>query len=67
MNAANLKEFRNKSIENLQTEMRTMQHKLQDLRMVGRTQQLKNPREIRELKRSIAQVYTLIKERTKAQ
>ena len=66
MNAANLKEFRSKSVENLQTELRELQHKLQELRINIRTQQLKNPREIRELRRKIAQVHTLIIERTKA-
>jgi len=55
-----LKEFKDKTIEELEKMYRDLGVKRQELDFKVASRQLKNVREIRELKKNIAQVLTLL-------
>ena len=58
-----LKEIRLKSIEELNQILKEMQGKLDDLNFKVRQKQLKNMREVRVIKKDIARIFTVIKEK----
>lgn len=60
-----LKELRGKAVELLEKELTEKRSRLNDLRFDLSLGKIKNVREIRQLKKSIAQILTLIRERTK--
>ncbi|MEK7653231.1 MAG: 50S ribosomal protein L29 [Patescibacteria group bacterium] len=58
-----LKEIRLKSIEELNQTLKEMQSKLDDLNFKVRQKQLKNMREVRVIKKDIARILTVIKQK----
>ena len=63
MKAEELKSLRTKTIAELESEVRELKSELFKLRFQLATNQLDNPVKIREVKRDIARVKTLIKEK----
>lgn len=63
MKAEELKSLRTKTITELESEVRELKAQLFKLRFQLATNQLDNPVKIREVKRDIARVKTLIKEK----
>ena len=63
MKAEDLKSLRTKTITELESEVRELKAQLFKLRFQLATNQLDNPVKIREVKRDIARVKTLIKEK----
>ena len=59
----NIKEIREKSSEDLKKTLDEMKVELFDLRFARATGSIENPMRIRELKRSIARVLTVLHER----
>lgn len=62
MKARDLKDIRNNSSEELQAKLLDLKKELFNLRFQLTTGQLENPMRIREVKKSIAQVKTIIRE-----
>lgn len=60
-----IRELRSKSQEELNDMFGDMTQKLRELNFKLASDQLKNVREVRDLKKSIAQIKTLLKERNK--
>lgn len=58
-----IKELRNKQDSELQKMLAELQEKLRDLKFKVGSEQVKNVREIRVARKTIAQVKTLVKER----
>lgn len=63
MKAKELKELRVKSVAELENEVKELKTELFKLRFQLATNQLDNPLKIKEVKRDIARVKTLIKEK----
>ena len=63
MKAEELKSLRTKSVAELESEVKELKSELFKLRFQLATNQLDNPVKIREVKRDIARVMTLIKEK----
>lgn len=63
MKAEDLKSLRTKSVAELESEVKELKSELFKLRFQLATNQLDNPVKIREVKRDIARVKTLIKEK----
>ena len=63
MKAEELKSLRTKSVAELESEVKELKSELFKLRFQLATNQLDNPVKIREVKRDIARVKTLIKEK----
>lgn len=63
MKARDLKDTRNNSSEELQAKLLDLKKELFNLRFQLTTGQLENPMRIREVKRSIAQIKTVIREK----
>ena len=63
MKAEELKSLRTKSVAELESEVQELKSELFKLRFQLATNQLDNPVKIREVKRDIARVKTLIKEK----
>ena len=61
-----IRELRSKSPEELKDMFEDMTQKLRELNFKLASEQLKNVREVRDLKKSIAQIKTLINQRSKA-
>ncbi|MDO4500409.1 MAG: 50S ribosomal protein L29 [Erysipelotrichaceae bacterium] len=59
----NIKEIRDKSNEELLKSLEDMKKELFDLRFEKATGSIENPMRIRELKKSIARILTVVKER----
>ena len=59
----NIKEIRDKSSEDLQKTLEDMKVELFDLRFARATGSIDNPMRIRELKKSIARILTVLHER----
>ncbi len=59
----NIKEIREKSSEDLQKTLDEMKVELFDLRFARATGSIENPMRIRELKKSIARILTVLHER----
>ena len=59
----NIKEIREKSSEDLQKTLDEMKVELCDLRFARATGSIENPMRIRELKKSIARILTVLHER----
>ena len=59
----NIKEIREKSSEDLQKTLDEMKVELFDLRFARATGSIDNPMRMRELKKSIARIKTVLKER----
>lgn len=59
------KEIRELTIEELKRREKDLRSELLDLRIKKATQQLKNPLRIREVRREIARILTIIREKTK--
>lgn len=57
------KEIKEKSIEELQRLLQDLTGKFKDLKFKNANNQLKNIRQLREMKKNIAQLKTLIKQR----
>lgn len=57
------KEIRNKSVESLRELLKERRERLRDLRFALSGGKVKNVREIREVKRDIARISTIIKEK----
>ncbi|GAA0734331.1 50S ribosomal protein L29 [Clostridium oceanicum] len=62
MKARDLQELRNSTPQELQTKLKDLKSELFNLRFQLATGQLENPMRIREVKKSIAQVKTIIRE-----
>ena len=60
-----LKEYRSKTKEELEKILFNLRHKLQDLRFKASLEELKNVKDISTIKRSIARILTIIKEKEK--
>ena len=56
-----IKELKTKSIDDLKIMLTDSRLKLRDLRFKNASSQLKDVRELREIKKNIAQILTLIK------
>lgn len=65
MKKNDLKELRGKSVKLLEKELAEKKSRINDLRFDLSLGKIKNVREIRQLKKSIAQILTLIREKTK--
>ncbi len=61
------KELRNQSNKELQKKLADSRNKLAQLSVDYRTKEVKNVREIRSLKRTIARILTIMSEQDKAQ
>jgi len=59
-----LKELKEKTVEELQTLLKIWREQSRDLRFSVSSKQLKNIRESRNAKKTVAQILTLIKEKT---
>lgn len=59
----NIKEIRTKSNEELNKEMTSLKEELFNLRFAKATGQLENPARIKEIKKTIARILTVISER----
>ena len=59
-------EMRDKSVDELQTRERDLREQLFKLRFQRATGQMENPMKIREVKREIARIKTLLGERSRA-
>lgn len=57
------KELRELSLDELRRKEKELRSQLLDLRFKGATQELKNPLQKREVRREIARVLTIIKEK----
>ena len=64
---AKLKEFRDKSPEDLQREVTEKQKHLFDLRSQAVTEKLEDPSQLRKTKKEIARIKTILREKQKAQ
>ncbi len=62
----NTAELRDKSIDELNTRERELREQLFKLRFQGATGHMENPMKIREVKREIARIKTLLNERSRA-
>lgn len=62
----NTAELRDKSIDELQTRERELSEQLFKLRFQRATGRMENPMKIREVKREIARIKTLLNERARA-
>ena len=62
----NTAELRDKSIDELNTRERELREQLFKLRFQSATGHVENPMKIREVKREIARIKTLLNERTRA-
>lgn len=56
-------ELREKSVEDLQTELVSLQKELMNLRFLHATHRLENPIQLRDVRRNIARVKTIIRQR----
>ena len=61
---AKLKEFRDKSPEDLQREVTEKQKHLFDLRSQAVTEKLEDPSQLRKTKKEIARIKTILREKT---
>jgi len=64
-NAAKLKEWREKSNESLEKETNELREKLRALRFLVVQGRLKKVREVRQAKKDIAKILTILKEKKK--
>ena len=58
------KEIREKSAQELEQKLHSLQEELFHLRYQANTGRLEKPSQIRNIKKDIARIYTIIKERT---
>jgi len=57
------KDLRDKSVEDLKSELETLYNDLIEAKMALHSRKLENLSSIREIKKSIARIYTIIKEK----